>query len=68
MSVSPVPLLPLQGCGVGEGGRGKTWGIEPLPLSRLALEVCLLRALGPVLGGWEGGGPAHPPACGAIPE
>lgn len=25
---------------------GKTWGLEPLPLSNLALEVCLLKALG----------------------
>lgn len=56
MSVSPVPL---GSCGVGEGSRAPS-------LSDSALEVCLRRAPGPCR--VEGGGPAHPPACGAIPE
>lgn len=53
MSVSPHPSPELWG---GGGVRGKTWALESLPLSNLALELCLLRALVP----------AHPPACGAI--
>jgi hypothetical protein len=63
-------------CGVGVGvhralGRGRRerpWGPESLPLSDLAPEVYLLRALGPACVGPEGGGPEHPPDCGVGPE
>lgn len=65
MSVSPHPSREL---GVGEGQGGKTWGPESLPLSYLAFEMCLLRAVGPAHVGWEREGLARLPACGAIPE
>lgn len=51
----PPSLLKTGG---GGRGSGKTWGLESLPLSNLALEACLPRAQGP----------ARAPARGAIPE